>query len=104
MADEDLITVRNPELGEDSPTAEVRRDAFEQTWRAKGFVEVDPVQAKVGNLLGKPVDDVSKLSKDELTQAAALAGVSVDAKASKTDIAAQLSGALNPQEEEVANG
>lgn len=91
------VTIRNPDLGADSPTSEVLEEAFVQTWEPRGFQIVDPLAAKVGELLGAPVDDASTLPKKDLARAASLAGVPADG--TKQDILSALGDALLSDEQ-----
>lgn len=81
-------------------TARTTRAAFDEVWAEKGWQLVDPAVAKAAALLGRPVDDISKLDKPELSTLAAVVGVPVDEKATKSQIATDVTKALSADTKE----
>lgn len=78
---------------------ETTRKAFETFWKHKGWKEVPATTAQAGEILGKPVTSLDKLSEDELKAVAAQSGVVVDDKAKKADLVKAVEG---PETGEVA--
>lgn len=98
MADQ-WVTMRHQDAAPDSPTARTPLDAFNEVWAPKGWIEVDPVTVKATEILGKPVQKLTDLSKEELKSLASQSGVAVDETANKGDIAAAVTDALDPSTE-----
>lgn len=94
------VLIQNPTL-EGTKPSRVTRDAFLQTWKAKGFEEVSEVEAKVAELVGsdsiKPLDSYSK---DQLAAAASLAGADAKPNASKPTLITALNDALTPESQD----
>ena len=92
MADDDLILMSHPDVATLSqPTL---RSAYEQVWRHKGWTAVDPaVQSAAITLNRLDFKSLEDLDVQELEQAAAGAGVTVEGKPSKQKLLAALGAA-----------
>jgi hypothetical protein len=100
MADEPQeVTMRNPEIG--SKPRRVRREAFDLVWRERGFELVEPATVaaiKAGEVLGKEVEKLDDLTKEELASVAASVGAPVDGT-KKGDFVSAINSAFEPQTE-----
>lgn len=90
----DHVTMRTKEGPDDRPTSRTTREAFDEVWAPKGWVEVDPIAAQASTTLGKPVDEINKLSREDLRSFASQTGVPVADDATKADIVTAVETAL----------
>jgi hypothetical protein len=78
-----FITMRHPDV---EGTAQVPEQAFRQVWKARGWEEVDPAALAASDILGRPVDDVSKLSKDDAETVAEQLGADTSGNPTKAEL------------------
>ena len=74
MADADRVLITHEDLTDDTPPASVTRRAYERAWKGLGWTLV--------------TEDLSKLKKEELVEAARAAGV--DTSGNKEDLIARI--------------
>lgn len=99
------VTMRHPSHGENGATAEWPKHIFDEIWAPKGWVIVDSAAAAATELLGKRVEKLDDLSKEELTSLASQKGIGLEDADNKKQLAEKVSTALRGETgTEVANG
>ena len=99
MAETDLVTIYHPGHGDKAGVSEVSRKAYDRGWRRKGYRILDSHIATAGQMVGRPVLKLEDLDETELATVVYIQGGDVDEKATKTQLAKQVTELLTEKPE-----
>lgn len=80
----EFVTMTHPDI--DAPGGPVSRQAYEDIYRHKGWVEADPSAVVASTALDAEVSDLDSLKKDELLEVATSLGLDVDRSSTKGEL------------------